>query len=82
MYWRLTHGPLKPIVIIGFALLFVVIASSIAFVYWLELRDSAGSFFERYLHALGFTVAVVLPIALAIAVIRNYRRQKKSSRHE
>jgi hypothetical protein len=82
MYWRLTHGPLKPIVIVGFAMLFAVNVTTMVYIGWRELTYSPSGFTEKCLNALLLTASSALSVALAVAVIRNYRRQKKSGPHE
>ena len=82
MYWRLTHGPTRPIVMVGFALLFLATVPAVAVAFWFELTWFPSGLFERYLTLLFGTVYAAVWIALAVKVVRNHRRQKNSDQPE
>jgi cytochrome b561 len=61
-------------------MLFVCIVYAMVFILWTEATLYPGSFFERYLRALGVTLGIALAVLLAVRVGQNFRRQKKTSR--
>ena len=82
MYWRLTHGPITPMVMVGCFLLFLSIVPIMAYALWYVAAGFPGGSFERYLLLLVPTVYLAVNVALAVKVVRNYRRQKKPAQPE
>ena len=82
MYWRLTHGPMTPIVMVGCVLIFLATVPVVAYAFWFEFTEFPGGPFEQYLSFLFLTVYLAVNIALAVKVVRNYRRQKKPAQPE
>jgi len=82
MYWRLTHGPITPIVMVGCVLIFLATVLVMAYAFWFELTKSSDGLSERYLTLFAPTVYLALWAAFAVKVVRNYRQQKKSAQPE
>ena len=82
MYWRLTHAPMKPIVMVGFGLLLVAIVPVMMFMLWSEITDDSHSFLQRILEALGPMIGMGLSGVLAIKVIQNFRKHRNSGRDQ
>jgi ribosomal protein L40E len=82
MYWRLTHGPLPRIVVIGFGLMFCTGLAIAASMLWHQLSDTSVNSSERYVGALLPAASLVLSVGFGVAVGRNYLRQKQSSRQK
>jgi len=77
MYWRVTHGPLSPIVVIGLMVMFGV--SALTFV-WILSMAVTGTYtdWSQKLVSIGFgVVALALGGAFWYRVFQNYRRQSK-----
>ena len=80
MYWRLTHAPMNPVLLIGFSLLIgAFLAGSIfAFVTELALAGSDASRSNAVL--LWCLVVIALSLTLLIRAVQNFLRQRRSQK--
>ena len=82
MYWRLTHGPLSPIVVIGLTLVFGASVLTCGVTFWLIATGTATDWSQKAL-PIGFGAAYLLLYgAFWYRVYKNYRAQPKRGKDE
>jgi uncharacterized membrane protein YdcZ (DUF606 family) len=77
MYWRLTHEPMSPIVLVGLSLMFGTSLLIGVGVVMQALRDTNTDWTQRVLYIVMGGASAALSIAFWYRVYQNFRRHAK-----
>jgi hypothetical protein len=77
MYWRVTHRPMSPIVVVGTSLLFCLTLTLGVGALAQAFRDPNSALSERVLYAILGAASATLAIAFGYRVYKNFRQHTR-----